>query len=539
MTSKLGFPAVAGIAVILVFCVSCGGGNGDVLATIGNIDLTESDFRDTFDRLSPEEQVQVLEPGGRMDLMMRIVHRTLLEMACTDTSPSRSDTWVRLYSDAWLASEWLSAASTSFQTAPDAIDSTLLSRSFSLSVVLVEDSADAQEVVRQWNLDSPSEPACRMALAPWSTRESSFADLSGLLLQLPVDLFFFFGEHAGEGAIAVPAFGVWAVGDFEITELDSTADPGDTGTSVFFLRYLSESLRLEMNSLEIERFGAGMSISDGSYVYLAPDSSRSVVVSWDGGELDAQDLYEILSSVQDHNFFEGLPTELVAFAAPSPRLSPELDLWFCVSRYGRTMLQAQLSAEDGRSVPSSVISQVKAENLLRTVILEPLSNPDSAEVLEFYSEHIDAYSLPEQRSVLMVYVDADRVPELSDASSFDALGEYQTMLDSEGEMKPTPLQSRDVFGDLLGDEIFSSSLNAFNGPVMPPEGEFAAYFQVVSIEPASPMQPDEIWGVLEEAYRSSRALEELDDYLLELWSEYNVEIDSNRVMGIDPWTDIY
>jgi len=139
----------------------------------------------------------------------------------------------------------------------------------------------------------------------------------------------------------------------------------------------------------------------------------------------------------------------------------------------------------------------------------------------------------------MVYVDADRVPELSDASSFDALGEYQTMLDSEGEMKPTPLQSRDVFGHLLGDEIFNSELNAFSGPVIPPEGEFAAYFQVVSIEPASPLQPNEIWGVLEEAYRSSRALEDLDEYLLELWSEYNVEIDSNRVMGIDPWTDIY
>jgi len=346
--------------VILALCVSCGSGNEDVLATIGNIDLTESDFRDTFDRLSPEEQVQVLEPGGRMDLMMRIVHRTLLEMACADASPPRSDTWVRLYSDAWLASEWLSAASTSFQTEPDAIDSTLLSRSFNLSVVLVEDSADAQEVARQWNLDSPTEPGCRMVLAPWSIGESSFADLSGLILQLPADLFFFFGEHAGEGAVAVPAFGVWAVGDLEITELDSTADVGDADMSVFFLRYLSESLRVEMNSLEIERFGTGTSLADGRYVFLEPDSTRSVVVSWDGGELEAQELYQILSSVQDHNFFDGLPTELAAFAAPLPRRSPELDLWFCVSRYARTMLQAQLSAEDGLTVPSSVISQAKA-----------------------------------------------------------------------------------------------------------------------------------------------------------------------------------
>jgi hypothetical protein len=539
MTSKFGFPADAGIAVILAFCISCGGGNGDVLATVGNVDLTENDFRDTFDNLSPEEQVRVLEPGGRMNLMNRIVHRTLLEMASEDASPSRSDTWVRLYSDAWLASEWLSAASTSFRNEPDAIDSMLLSRSFSLSIVLLEDSADAQEVVRQWNLDSPSEPGCRMVLAPWSSGESSFAHLGGLLLQLPVDLFFFFGEHDGEGAVAVPVYGVWAVGDFEITELDSTADIGDAGTSVFFGRYLSESLRLELNSLEIERFGAGTSLVDGSYVFLLPDSPGSIVVSWDGGELDAQELYEILSSVQDHNFFEGVPTELASFAAPSPRLTPELDLWFCVSRYARTMLQAQLSAEDGRSVPSSVISQARAENLLRTVILEPLSRPDSAEVLEFYSEHIDGYLLPERRSVLMVYVDADRVPELSGASSFDVLGEYQTMFDSEGEMKPTPLQSREVYGDLLGDEIFSSSLNAFSGPVIPPDGAFAVYFQVVSIEPPTAVQPGEIWGVLKEAYRASRVQEELDEYLLELWSEYNVEIDSNRVMGIDPWTDIY
>ncbi len=539
MTSKPGFTAVAGIAVILAFCISCGGGNGDVLATVGSIDLTESDFRDTFDRLSPEEQVRVLEPGGRMDLMVKIVHRTLLEMACTDTSPPRSDRWIRLYSDAWLASEWLSTASISFQTEPDAIDSTLLSRYFNLSVVLVEDSADAQDVVRDWNLDSPSEPGCRMALAPWSSVESSFTDLSGLLLQLPMDLFLFFGEHAGEGAVAVPAYGVWAVGDFEITELDFTADVGESGMSVFFGRHLSESLRLEMNSLEIDRFVVGTSLTDGYYVFLAPDSPGSVVASWDGGELDAQELYEILTSVQDHNFFEGIPEELAVFAAPTPRLSPELDLWFCVSRYARTMLQAQLSAEDGRSVPSSVISQALAENLLRTVILEPLSKPDSAEVLEFYSEHIDGYLLPEQRSVLMVYVDVDRVPELSGASSFDALGEYQTMLDSEGEMKPTPLQSREVYGDLLGDEIFSSELNAFNGPVIPPEGEFAAYFQVVLIEPANTLQPDEIWDVLKEAYRSSRVLEELDEYLLELWKEYNVEIDSNRVMGIDPWTVIY
>ena len=370
MTGKLGFPAVAGIAVMLAFCISCGRGKGNVIATVGNIDLTESDFRETFDKLSPEEQVRVLEPGGRMDLMMRIVHRTLLEMAYTDASPPRSDTWVRLYSNAWLASEWLSTASASFQTESDAIDSTLLSRYFSLSVVLVEDSADAQEVVRQWNLDSPSEPGCRMALAPWSSEESSFAVFGGLLLQLPVDLLRFFGEHSGEGAVAVPAYGVWTVGNFEISELDSMADVGDAGMSVFFSRYLSESLRLEMNSLEIERFGAGMSIADGGYVFLAPDSPGIAVANWDGGELDTQEIYQILSSVQDHNFFEGIPAELAAFAAPTPRLSPELDLWFCVSRYARTMLQAQLSAEDGRSVPSSVISQARAENLLRTVILD-------------------------------------------------------------------------------------------------------------------------------------------------------------------------
>ncbi len=533
-------PVLVALLSAMTFLLSCGGSD-DVLATVGDTELTADDFRETFDGLSPEEQVRVLDPGGRMALMERIVYRVILEMECSENPPPGAGFWEELYSTAWLASEWISTTAYSFDPAMDDADSLLFSTGFILSIVLVTDSSDAVGIALNWNEMGPSEPSAAMALAPWSSGESSYTRLTGLLAHLPMDLTRLFEGYAGEGAVVRPVYGVWAVGELNITALDSVYDQDEHEGSLLLSRHMVNSTPIEINSASVASLAASVSPVAGTYRVTSPGNfgADGVLASWEEGSLTSGELVEILANVRQENFFEGIPSELSTFAAPGPRLEPGVDIWFYVSRIASAMAQAGLASREGSSVPEYVLSRARAEQHLRLAVLVPLQSPDSADVYAFYEERISDYTLPERRSVLLVYVDSGSIPELIDAGTFEDLSEYRTMFDETGEIIPTPLQPVEVFGELLGSAIFAAAPGVFSGPVLPLGGDLAAYFEVTQVADVETLLPDEIWPVLIDDFRRKRSSQDLDCYLMELWTLHAVEIDSSRVEGIDPWARTY
>jgi hypothetical protein len=528
------------VAFALALLPSCGSG-GDVLATVGDTEITVDDFRETFDRLSPEEQVRVLDPGGRMALVERIVYRTILEKECAASPPEGAGFWEDLYGTAWLASEWLSGEASGFDSGLDAGDSALFSTAFSLAVVLLDDSAYASRVAEQWNEAGPGEPDSGMALAPWSTDGSSFRVLSGLLAYLPRDLSLIFEGCEGQGAQVRPAYGMWAVGLLREIELDSMPDLDGREGSVLFGRYLSSQVPVAVSSAAVELLAGMVSVDDGTYGLEVPSGTDpgTVLATWPGGELTLGSLSEIMQQVRPPSFFEGIPEELKPFSPPEPALGPGVDMWFYVGRTARTIAQAGLAAEEGLVVPDHVLSAARVEHYLRQVVLQPLRSPGEEELLEFYDEMADSYTMPERRSVLLAYVDGTGEPFPAGVGSFEELGDYRTVLDSSGNMVPTPLQPTEAFGNVLGGAVFEAEPGRFTGPVISPDSSMAAYFVVLEVEGARPIPPQEIWDQLENDYRTVRAPAALEACLMELWALYSVEIDSSRVEGIDPWARTY
>ena len=68
-----------GVAMILL-AAGCGS-RRETLATVGDRRITRQDFISAFSSMSPSEQVDVLEPGGRLALVDRLIDKNLLEIA--------------------------------------------------------------------------------------------------------------------------------------------------------------------------------------------------------------------------------------------------------------------------------------------------------------------------------------------------------------------------------------------------------------------------------------------------------------------------
>jgi hypothetical protein len=531
---------VLSLSICIAVLVSCGGGD-EVLATVGDRSITEDEFRETFDRLTPEEQVRVLDPGGRMALLERIIHRTILEDVSTSSPAEDAAFWEDLYSTAWLATEWTSSVASDFDPVMDGEDSLLFSTRWSITVVLIEDSLDAADIAGEWADSGPAEPDAAMALAPWTSEGSSYVQLSGMMASMPQDFYRIFEDCAGEGVVVRPAFGAWAVGELETMQLDSAPLMDGREGSLLFGRHLASQTPVDISSSAVSSLVSAVSPGIGTYSVTLPDMAdpEDVLATWEGGVLSTGEVMEIMGKVQRENFFEAVSPELTPFLPPEPRISPGVDVWFYVGRIARTKAQAGLAGDQGLTVPDHVVSAALAEAHLRQTVLVPLLDPDPDEVLGYYQEHIDDYVLPERRSVLLAYVDSTGIPLPEEVSSFDDLGEYRTMVDDEGEMMPTPLQPSDAFGELLGSAVFSAEPGVFTGPVVFPEGGLVAWFQVVEVAPPDTIPPEDIQEMIEVDFRRWRLPRDLEAYLMELWAGYSVEIDSSRVEGIDPWARTY
>ncbi len=524
---------------MILLAAGCGS-RRETLATVGDRRITRQDFIAAFSNMSPSEQVDVLEPGGRLALVERLIDKNLLEIAFESRGAPGSEWWVSLYEDAALAPAWTRARFTEVMgDNPDMGDYLYLSGTFSIRVVLVPDSSTAVKALENWR--SPGFPSgMAMSLAPWSIGGSSHREMEGYLWQLPADLQVAFSEHQGDGPVIEPLYGAWAVAELEVDPtpaLDSV--PPEAVMSAFNLAQRTE-MGLTLSSGAISELAEAMVVEDDYYRLTDTsglDRSR-VMASYAGGGITTGDVIDLILRTDRWQFFGSPPAELGAFLLPTPSgVAPGIDLWFFVSSVAQTRwAAAQARAAGMENETGSTALMASVEHLLRLEVLNRVEEPDSASVMAWYEANIESYTIPERRSALIAYLPVASADSAGIPSSFAELARW-TVVDSAGAPYPTPLQPEDAFG-VVGGPVFSSEPGQLTGPVEIGVEGVRAYIEVVDVLPPEPAQPDWIWRIIRDDCRIARIQETFSSFMSELRTETGVEIDTSAVENVDPWTGI-
>jgi hypothetical protein len=529
-------------AVLGSLAISCGR-DRSVLAKVGNHEIRTGEYREAFASLSPQEQVEVLRPGGRTALLERLVTKNLLELACdSGNTRASSAAWVDLYETSWLAREWSEIEYQGYRSAQTDTTSLLaLTQGFRLAIALLPDSDSAVSTLSGWTANGPSAPS-RTALAPWTAGGSSFRVLNGIMLNLSPDLEAAISAHAGsDDPFAFPIYGAWAVAAIDTIGPLSDTLPAGIGT-FSFLRDVERRAGVGPSSRGIESLSSLMVMGDNGYYF--PDLSGidpgTVLAVWDGGIVTAGEVAGLFEAIQPDSFFGGaVPEELSVFAPPQAGpAGPAIDLWFYVT----ALAQTRWEAEQGRAAglnPDSAHAGMMAtvENLLRREVLERAGTPDSSAMLDYYSRNRGSLVYPERRSVVLAYVPSELADSIGLPPDFGPLSQW-TPLDSGGRPIPTPLQPPESFGP-MAEAVFSAEQGIVTGPVETGTPGMAAYFQVLSIAPPDTAEAFEVWPLLESGARAEKVEAAFGAYISELRSRFGVEIDSTAVEAIDPWGSSY
>ncbi|MCK5035266.1 MAG: hypothetical protein KAS73_05170, partial [Candidatus Sabulitectum sp.] len=97
---RMSFYTISFMTALFLMTFSCG--NSGELGTVGGIPVTTDEYLTVFNNLPADMQVSVLEPGGRLELMNRIVmKRSLLSVWQEDQTVSAG--WEDLYKTSMLA----------------------------------------------------------------------------------------------------------------------------------------------------------------------------------------------------------------------------------------------------------------------------------------------------------------------------------------------------------------------------------------------------------------------------------------------------
>ena len=411
---------------IFVFCVlsvlfiSCGG-SPDELGTVAGEPITVDEFLAAFSGLSPDRQVAVLEPGGRMALVTSIATKRLLLAECNASPAADSDFWVELYSSAWLSDSLTRSMAMDFD--PQPVLAGLDSSVYAVHLVLLADSNAALETANSWRESGPADPGGSM-IAPWSAGSgSSFRLMASPPWHFPANLVPLLSSTDVQ---VLPLYGGWLVGVSQKTDAEVVPDQ-NAGMSLFGWE-IDRITDTSIDARAVNTFAAG---------YPTDYDGSVVLASWSGGTLTADMMARILEQVSPSSFPDSIPPELSAFTRFNAQGDPATSMWFVVMSTSRTLAMADIALEQGAVVPEAVVDFAGTEALIRERVIRP-ALPDSAEVLAFYETEKDFYALPERRSVLLVYVASERVPGLQGATSFSDLGEYQSMTDSSGNLVPDP-----------------------------------------------------------------------------------------------------
>lgn len=528
----------------LLLFISCGGEDPGILARGNGIQVTGDDFHREFERLLPDDQVSVLEPGGKFGLVTRLAYREMLLEEAREMELPDMDRWMEISEDVWMAQKWLEMELERIYDAgldTAGIDG-MMSILVSVSAVLMKDSAQAMDVLEEWRSGSPSRPAAGMALAPWNHEGSSYFEFKGSFFLLHSGNPGFASalmEHAGVGPAAIPYFGAWAVFTIDTVRTAVPEYSVPAAARYYISSRLSAKREVTVLSGAVAQLAEHIALTDGEYSFidlegLDPDL---VLAVFPRGGLTAGDVIADARLVDDDNFFNGVPEDFLPYRLPRPMLDPEVDLWIYVEGIAEIMRQADLAAEDGVSWPEPERELTVTDQVLKYHVLGRETEADTAAAMEFYRENSHLYDIPELRSIEVAYVPFDWMPE-GEVRTFDDLERYYSHTGEDGVLIPTDPCPMELYGG-FGEAVFSAPESVFTGPVQYPGDEVFVFFRVVDVIPAGMDDPMVIMPLLMEDCRQAMVSRRLEDYLLELWDSYSIEIDSGLVRELDPWESGY
>ncbi|MEA3265443.1 MAG: peptidylprolyl isomerase [Candidatus Fermentibacteria bacterium] len=524
---RMFFYTVSFMTVLFLMILSCG--NSGELGTVAGIPVTTDEYLIVFNNLPADMQVSVLEPGGRLELMNRIVmKRSLLSAWQEDQTVSAG--WEDLYKTSMLADSMFNRIGFGFDQAMyiDSISACGYS-GFSLRAVLLDDSTTAADMAFEWNAGNYDSSVLSLS-APWSLADgSSYRTFSGPVQRITTTFLPLLSMETGTAHV-LPMYGEWCVCILNLSEGEWVQD--EEAVSMGFMGAVAAATPHVILSRGISSLAASCVVSRVGIVSAGGGSTEPVVL-FSNDTLTVADILDIMEKAHPANYSGQVPDELSVFSPPQAFSTKEVALWFYVKAVAQKYGLAELATEQGILLPEDALDYARAESVIRTRVLQA-SIPDSSEVASWFEENSDMFLMPERRSVLLGYTTATEASDSQTASSFAGLADCQTLVDSSGVMVPTPLRVSDAFGQVLGSAIFAADSGVFSGPVML-EGELAAWFEVIEIAPPDIALLEDVYLQAELLAASGMFSSGFDALMNELFVTYTVTIDTAAVEEIDLW----
>ena len=516
------------VTAIFVFLTSSCGRSGE-LGTVGGVPVTTEEYLAVFNNLPADMQVSVLEPGGRLELMTRVVmKRTLL--AAWEADKTVSAGWEDLYRTSMLADSMFNRIGFAFDQ--DGYIDSLAScgySGFSLRVVLLDDSATASEMAFEWNNGNFDASAVSLS-APWSLPDgSSYRSFSGPVQRIARSFLPLLAMETGIAHV-LPMYGEWCVCLLNLAQGEWIPEEGVT--SLGFIKAIGDATPHVTLSSGISSLANNCIVSGASIVPYGEGTQEAVVV-FSSDTLTVAEIIDIMRMADPVNFPGEVPAELSVFSTPQLYSTTEVTLWLYVESLAQRYGLAGLATEQGLSLPENALDYARAESVIRARVLEA-SIPDSAGVAGWFNENTEMFLIPERRSVLLAYTDSSSTPDSQPVSSFSDLTEYQTVLDNSGVMVPTPPQIEFAFGEVLGPVVFAADSGVFSGPVTL-DGELVAWFEVVDIVSPEVASLEDVYPQAELMAASMLFSSGFDTLMDDLFATYSVKIDTAAVAEIDLW----
>lgn len=516
------------VITILVLLTSSCGGSGE-LGTVGGVPVTTEEYLTVFNNLPADIQVSVLEPGGRLELMNRIVMKRSL-LAAWEEDRTVSTGWEDLYRTSMLRDSMLTRIGLGFDHAAylDSISECGYS-SFSLRAVLLDDSTTAAEMAFEWNAGNYNSSVLSLS-APWSLADgSSYRSFSGPVQRITTTFLPLLSMETGIAHV-LPMYGEWCVCLLNLSEGEWI--PDDQAAGMGFINAISALTPHVVLSKGISAMADNCIVSETSII-VTGEGSREPVVIFSNDTLTVADIIDIMQKADPVNFPGEIPDEISIFLPLPVHSTTEVALWFYVKSVAQRYCLAELAVEQGVILPENALDYARAESVIRARVLEA-SIPDSTGVAEWFKENEEMFLLPERRSILLGYTDTAAVLDSRTVSNFDDLTDCQTVVDSDGVMIPTPPQVEVAFGEVLGPVIFAADSGAFIGPVLL-DGELVAWFEVVEIVPPAIALLEDVYPQAERMAASMMFASGFDTLMDELNTTYTVRIDTAAVTEIDLW----
>lgn len=519
--------ALSAVTILLLITSSCG--NSGDLGTVAGDPVTTNEYLSVFNGLPAAMQVSVLEPGGRLELMNRIVMKRLL-LTAWEEDVSVSAGWEDLYRTSMLADSMFNRIGYAFDQYSyiDSMKACGFS-DYSLRVALLDDSISAAEMAIEWN-NNNFEASVVSLSAPWSLADgSSFRAFSGPV-QTITDSFLPLLTMTPDVAYVLPMYGEWCVCLLNLTEGDWIPDDG--ATSLGFMSVITKEAPYTVLSSGITILGDNCTVS-GTRIVPVGDGNQEPVILFGENVLTVADVLDIMKMADPINFPGEVSKEVAVFSPPEIFFNAESTLWFYVEKVAQKYALSSLAEETGIVLPENALDFSRAESVIRTRVLEA-SIPDSAGVAAWFEQHSEAFLVPERRSVLLCYTPQSTVSDSITISDFDELEGCQTVVDQNGDMLPTPPQVEQAFGTVLGPAFFAADSGVFSGPFQV-DGELVAWFKVVEIVPEETALLEDIYPQVEMMAASIMFSSEYDNFIDDLYAGYSVTIDTAAVTEIDLW----